>query len=47
MGYLVAAYAVFWGLIFAYIFSIARRQRKLVREIENLKKVLGDKTQSE
>jgi CcmD family protein len=38
MGYLVAAYAVFWGLTFVYVFSIANRQRDLAREIEALKK---------
>jgi len=38
MGYLVAAYAVFWGLTFVYVFSIANRQRNLAWEIEALKK---------
>ena len=48
MGYLVAAYAVFWGLTFVYVFSIANRQRSLAREIEALKRALGkSKAQSE
>ncbi|MFB0533984.1 MAG: CcmD family protein [Anaerolineae bacterium] len=47
MGYLVAAYAVFWGLTFVYVFSIANRQRNLAREIETLKRALESKTQSE
>ena len=47
MGYLVAAYAVFWGLTFVYVFSIANRQRNLTREIETLKKVLGSKAEAE
>jgi CcmD family protein len=38
MSYLVVAYAVFWGLTFVYVFSIANRQRNLAREIEALKK---------
>jgi hypothetical protein len=36
--YLVAAYAVFWGLTFALVFSIWARQRRLERELEALKK---------
>jgi CcmD family protein len=40
MGYLAAAYAVFWGLTFVYVFSIAHRQRNLAREIEALKGTL-------
>ena len=48
MGYLFAGYAVFWGLTFVYIFSIANRQRNLAREIEVLKRALGrSKAQSE
>ena len=46
MGYLVAAYAVFWGLTFVYVFSIASRQRNLAREIEALKRTLGDKVEN-
>lgn len=40
MGYLFAAYAVFWGLTFVYVFSIAHRQRNLARQIEDLKRAL-------
>ncbi len=47
MAYLVAAYAVFWGLTFVYVFSIANRQRKLAREIETLKRALGSKAEGE
>jgi CcmD family protein len=47
MGYLFAAYAVFWGLTFVYVFSIANRQRNLVREIETLKRALGSKAEGE
>ena len=45
MGYLVAAYAVFWGLTFVYVFSIAGRQRSLVREIRALRRALGNKAE--
>lgn len=37
MTYLAAAYAVFWGVTFLYVFSIAARQRRLQREIDDLK----------
>jgi len=47
MSYLVAAYAVFWGLTFIYVFSIASRQRNLAREIEALKEALGSKAEGE
>ena len=43
MTYLAAAYAVFWGVTFLYIFSIASRQRRLQREIDVLKDTLRDK----
>jgi len=45
MTYLAAAYAVFWGVTFLYVFSIASRQRRLQREIDALKETLGDKDQ--
>ena len=47
MGYLFAAYAVFWGLTFIYVFSVANRQRRLAREIEALKKAVGSKAEGE
>jgi len=43
MTYLAAAYAVFWGVTFLYVFSIASRQRRLQREIDVLKETLRDK----
>ncbi len=36
MSYLFAAYAVFWGLTFALVFSIWIRQRRLERELKAL-----------
>ena len=41
MYYLFAAYAVFWGLTFAYVFTIASRQKRLQREIETLSRSLS------
>lgn len=40
MTYLVAAYAVFWGLTFVLVFSIWARQRRLEREVERLEEQL-------
>jgi len=37
MGYLVAAYAVFWAITFILIFSISNRQKKLQQELETLR----------
>jgi CcmD family protein len=34
--FVVAAYAVFWGFTFAYVFSISRRQQNLVRDLKML-----------
>jgi len=44
MTYLAAAYAVFWGVTFLYVFSIASRQRRLQREIDLLKETVRDKS---
>ena len=40
MGYLFAAYVVFWALTFILVFNIASRQKRLQKEIEALKKAL-------
>ncbi len=37
MGYLAAAYGVFWVLTFLFILSIAFRQKRLQKEIEALR----------
>ena len=47
MVYLFWGYAVFWGFTFIYVFSIANRQRNMVREIETLKRALGSKAEGE
>ena len=39
MGYLVAAYAVFWVITFGLIFSISARQKKLQQELEALREI--------
>ncbi len=40
MTYLVAAYAVFWGLTFALVFSIWIRQRRLEQELHRVEEQL-------
>lgn len=40
VGYLFAAYAVFWAATFFYVFSIASRQKRLQNEIETLRKAV-------
>ncbi|MER3401213.1 MAG: hypothetical protein C4313_08855 [Thermoflexus sp.] len=42
MGYLVAAYLVFWGLTFFYIVYLVRRQRALEERIARLQTRLSE-----
>jgi CcmD family protein len=37
MGYLIAAYTVFWAITFILVFSISARQKKLEQELDALK----------
>ena len=36
-GYLFAAYAVVWALVFGYVLFLVRKQSNLKRQIESLK----------
>ncbi len=36
-GYLFAAFAIIWAVVFGYILVLLRRQRAVQREIEALK----------
>jgi len=40
LAYLLAAYAFAWLAIFAYLYSIARRQRRLEHELKVLQRTL-------
>jgi CcmD family protein len=40
MTYLFAAYAAIWILLFAYVFSIARRQQKIQDEVARVQQLL-------
>lgn len=43
LGFLFAAYSVVWGVLFFYIVSLARRNRSLAREIEELRELLKNR----
>jgi CcmD family protein len=40
--FLAAAFAVFWGFTFLYVFTIARRQQNLERELKVLEGLLDE-----
>ncbi len=42
-GYLIAAFAIVWAVIFGYVLLLLNSQRKLRREIDLLKKALEKK----
>lgn len=43
IGYLFAAYMVIWTLLFAYLFHIARSQRRLGRRLDSLSAEIQDR----
>ncbi len=44
LGYLLAFYTIAWLVIFGYVLALFSRQKKLHREIEQLKDAFKDKT---
>jgi hypothetical protein len=44
MGYLVAAYAVFWAVSFGLVASIVLRQRKLESELQAIREAVPSNT---
>ena len=44
MPYLFAAFSVVWIVIFLYTLSISRRQQELSREVEALRRMTEEKT---
>ena len=40
-GYLLSAFIIIWVVVFGYIVFMQRKQRKLEREIETLKKSIS------
>ena len=43
MSYLFAAYSIIWVVLFLYIFSIFKSQKKLFDEIGSLKQIIKEK----
>ena len=39
-GYLLAAFAVIWAIVFGYVVMMQRKQRQLQRQIKQLKESL-------
>ena len=42
-GYLFAAFAIVWALVFGYVFLLFNRQRRLRQEINSLKEALKER----
>ncbi len=45
LSYLFAAFAVIWAGLFAYVFVLVQRQRRLRRDIDWLKETLEKETE--
>jgi len=45
LSYLIAAFAVIWAGLFAYVFVLVQRQRQLRRDIDWLKETLEKETE--
>jgi len=43
MNYLFAAYTAIWIILFAYIYSIHSREKRLREEVRRLKESMGKK----
>ena len=42
-GYVYAAFAVIWAVVFGFVLSLVSRQRRLRREIDSLRETLKEK----
>jgi CcmD family protein len=43
LDFLFAGYAAFWVILFGYLAMIFSRQRRLIREIEELRREIGQR----
>lgn len=43
MPYLFAAFAVVWILIFYYVHRMSQKQKQLLKDIEQIKKIVAEK----
>ena len=46
VSYLIPAYAIFWLVTFAYVFTIRSRQKNLEKDIETLRLLVEKKQKS-
>ena len=42
LGYLLAAYTIIWVVVFGYVLLMQRKQRRLQRQIDALRKSLDE-----
>jgi len=42
LGYLFAAFALIWVVVFGYVLVLQRRQRRLQREIDSLRESIKE-----
>jgi len=40
VGFLIPAYAIFWLIVFVYVFSLRSRQRNLEKDLDALKRII-------
>ena len=45
LGYLVAAYTIIWVVIAGYVFRLGRKQNRLRREIDSMRREMADQAQ--
>ncbi|HEX9591914.1 MAG TPA: CcmD family protein [bacterium] len=43
LDFLFAGYAAFWAILFGYLAVVFSRQRRLMREIEELRREIGQR----
>lgn len=46
MAYFAAAYAVIWLIVFVLVFSMRRRQEKVVEQLEMLEEMINEQQQA-
>jgi CcmD family protein len=45
-GYIFAAFAIIWIVLFVYVFILTNRQKQLIRELDSVKERLKDSENS-
>lgn len=43
LSYLFSAFAVVWILIFYYVYRMSQKQKQLLNDIEQIKKIVAEK----